>query len=145
MPEKAIFYSTAQMRIMANKVFNSRDGLKVHIFYITYWAHRPYQRSSSRISPLLKSCVFILKSYLSHLTDRAQAHSFYSMLQGLSTNITYLNLMEWASPIIAPVLTQNRLVKSLGKLHFRSPCASEALNPFEQKEGRPTKEQNPTA
>ena len=51
--------------------------------------------------------------------------------------------MEWASPIITPVLTQNRLVKSLGKLHFRSPCASEALNPFEQKEGRPTKEQNP--
>ena len=52
--------------------------------------------------------------------------------------------MEWASPIIAPVLTQNRLVKSLGKLHFRSPCASKALNPFEQKEGQPTKEQNPT-
>ena len=47
--------------------------------------------------------------------------------------------MEWASPIIAPVLTQNRLVKSLGKLHFRSPCASKALNHLNKKKADPLK------
>ena len=96
----------------------------------------------------LAHCSNLVSSYSSHICHTLRiGHKpihFIQCFKASRPTLLISYLMEWASPIITPVLTQNRLVKSLGKLHFRSPCASKALNPFEQKEGRPTKEQNPT-
>ena len=91
----------------------------------------------------LAHCSNLESSYSNHICHTLRiGHKpihFIQCFKASRPTLLISYLMEWASPIIAPVLTQNRLVKSLGKLHFRSPCASKVLNHLNKKKADPLK------